>query len=414
MLKVKHLSSRSLLFSLVRLILLSSFAFFFLSGCRTTDSSEGSVENSVTASIRTVDLGLLTVNMDNALSSGISSLSVSGAITTASAYKTSFLDTLEDEYEVIYLGKPKNLRDGASADCEWSSSDESVAIVRDGIVVGLKEGIVTVTQSDNGTVVSTHNFAVTTFNDGHQVELSYALGEKAIAEMLAPESAVPSPYYLKQNINTIQDAISYFRLCGFDRRDDLPLMCNPVSDWIWFVPGDFVLMENGGISEDIATAADYLLSDDFEDRGFIYAFGSYYSTINWFYEDGFYYAFSFGKMIKDFSGGIRDASYEIFRTDDLSELAQYALEIAGNNDTMAVVMLSSAGHDFRPAMRMSYLHDSTVIYHKHVNIGFEAEVFNHANILYTNPSFDLEILAVPDEEIPAGIPRYGTESGYKY
>ena len=351
---------------------------------------------------------------DLAFSAGISDSFFSHLIYTGSAYNTSFLRTLDHDVDVIYLGKPKNLGTAAPENYSWSSSDESVAIVRNGAVLGLKEGVVTITRSGNGEADQKWEYAVTTFNDGRQAELSYTLGEDRIREMLSKKNCISSPYYLKQNINTLQDAITYFQLRGFERKPDLPMMCTGESDWIWFVPGDLVLMENCGILEDVSTAAAYLLADDFEDCGYIYAFGDFYATINWFYEDGYYYAFCFNKMLNDFTNDIRNGSYDILRTDSLEDLAQYALENAGGDNTMSVILISTSGYDFRPPMKMSYLHDSSAIYHEHVTIGLEDAVFSRSTELYSNPDFDYEIVSIPAAEIPAGIPRFGEESGYRY
>ena len=338
----------------------------------------------------------------------------SGSFSTHSEYKASFLDTVQNDAEVLYLGKSRSLNVQDPAGYIWSSSDESIATVQNGTVTGLKEGLVTITQKKDNNRVNEWKFAVTTFNDGRQAELCYILGNEKIAEILAPENGIPSPAYLKQNINTIQDAISYFQLSGFERGDDLPLMCTDRSEWIWFVPGDFVLMENRGITEDIATAAAYLLGDDFEDHGYVYAFGAYYVTINWFYEDGYYYVLNFGKLTKDFGNDIRNASYEILKTDDPDDIVRYALDIAGEDGTMSVVMISTAGCDFRPPMKMSYLHDSTLIYNEHVTIGFEDKVFDRSKEIYSNPAFDYEIESIPGDMLPESIPGLGSRNVYKY
>ncbi len=338
----------------------------------------------------------------------------SGMILTRSAYKTSFLEKAGQDAEVIYLGKPRDLGITDPADYSWHSSDESVAVVHNGIVTGLKEGLVGITQKQGDKTVSERTFAVTTFNDGRQAELSYSLGKEKIADMLSPENGIPSPDYLKQNINTLQDAITYFQLRGFEKADNIPVLCNTVSDWIWFAPGDLVLTENAGYSEDIATAAAYLLSDDFEDHGFIYAFKAAYSTINWFYEDGYYYAFNFAELLQDLDEGFPDNSYDIFRTDDPEALKQYVLDITGASATMAVVMISTSGRNFRPPMRLSFLHDSSAIYHEHVEIALEDAVYDRSAILFINPDFDLDIVSIPSSEIPEGIPRFGPETGYDY
>ena len=378
-----------------------------------TATSPDTLTGTDTRASATISKNLLN-SPDSLIFAGISSSPLSGLISSRSSYKTSFLETLGRKPDVLYLGKPRDLGIPASASDIWHSSDESIALVRNGVVIGLKEGVAAITLSRDGKTVNEWEFAVTTFNDGRQAELSYSLGKEKIAEMLAPENGVPSPYYLKQNINTLQDAITYFQLCGFEKKDELPILGNEVSDWLWFVPGDTVLLENLGYPDDLAAAADYLLDDDFEDHGLIYTFGTFYKTISWFYEDGYYYAFYFRNLTSDFTNDIRDASYEIFRTDNLENLKQYALDVSGTDSVMAVIMISFSGHGFRPPMRLSYLHDSSVIYHEHVEIGFEDAVLNSSKILYTNPDFDLEIVGIPAEDIPAGIPRYGQDNCYKY
>lgn len=326
----------------------------------------------------------------------------------------SFRKSVGEEMDVIYLGKPRFIGDERAQEYEWTSSDNNIATVKNGIVTGLSEGIVKISQLQDTGIINEWQFAVTTFNDGKQAELSYSLGPEKISELLSGKYGVLTPDYWKQNINTIRDVITYLQVGGFTRSSDIPLLASENSYWYRCAPGDTIMYENRGWSEDIASVAGYLLADDFEDWGYIISFGYSWRFMNWFYEDGHYYIFNFADLFKDFEEGIRDASYDIFVTDNIEDISGYITERIELSKTLTVIMFSALGHDFQPAYRLSYLHDSSEIYHKHNTISMEETVFTRSEILYSNPEFDYEVIPVPVSEMPAGMPVYGINYDYVY
>ncbi len=335
-------------------------------------------------------------------------------ISTSSKYKTSFRKEVGENIDVIYLGKPRKLASAIDDGSEWISSNNEIAIVQNGIVTGLREGVVTITHSLNGDILDEQTFAITTFNDGRQPEFSYELEPEDFDRLLYGENGMPQPEYLKQNINTIRDVISYLQISGFSTSDNIPFMANMVTDWYWMLPADYLLTANQGWIEDAATIACYLLQNDFEDSGVILRFGYNFNVFNWFYEDGYYYVFDFENLIRDFRGGIRDADYSIYKTDSLDKLSEYVLSLLDAENTLTTIMFSACGHDFIPAYRLNYLHDSSTIYHEHSQIAMEASVVEQSRILFSNPHLDYELIGIPVEEIPSGLPTYGNYISYKY
>ena len=335
-------------------------------------------------------------------------------ISTASDYKTSFRQAVGEDMEVIYLGKPRKLDNKQQSDCEWTSSDDTVAYVRNGIVTGLKEGVVTIFQKRDNKTTGEWTFAVTTFNDGRQPEFSYCLEKEDFDELLWGEHGAPTPEYLRDNINTIHDVITYIHSCGFSRSVDMPIHSNEVTDWYWSTPGSSVILENQGITEDLTSMAGYLLENDFEDWGYIANFGYNLKILNWFYEDGFYYVFDFAKVLSDIRNDIHDASYEIYKTDNLDDLGTYVSGIIDTERTIVSVMFSANGHSYPPAYGFSYMHDSSQIYYEHSRIMLEDIVLDNSRILFTNPAFDYEIVGVPASEMPDNLPLYSENCRYGY
>jgi len=326
----------------------------------------------------------------------------------------SFRKSVGEGNAVVYLGKPRDLGVENAGDYEWTSSDNAVASVENGVVTGKHEGLATIAQLKNSEIINEWALAVTTFNDGRQAELSYELGEAGIGRILSEENCFASPEYLKQNINTIQDVITYLQLSGFTKSLDNPIMARKVSDWYWCIPGNYVIYMNKGCQEEVASIAGYLLADDFEDWGYIVSFGYTIRFANWFYEDGLYYVFCFGDILKDFENGVRDASYTVLVTDNTDDISKYITEKYDTSTVLTSVMFSAEGHDHQPAYYFSYIHDSSRIYHEHSVIALEDNVLEHAVILFSNKDFDFELKGIPVPEIPAELPVYGRDYEYVY
>ena len=327
---------------------------------------------------------------------------------------TSFRHKVGDGVETVYLGKPRTLKGAEISDSQWESSDEKIATVQNGVVTGKSEGLVTVSQIINGETVNEWQLAVTTFNDGRQPEISYELGKEGIREILSGKNGAPKPEFWKQNINTIQDAISYFQLKKFEVYYDLPILATGKSEWYWCISGDHILYENRGGNEDITSAVGYLLADDFEDSGYIFSFGYTLQVMNWFYEDGKYYIFNFRNVLMDFRDGVYDGAYRIFVTDNTDDIMKYVSEQFDMERSLSVIMFSASGHDYQPAYYFSYIHDSSQIYDTHSRIGMEDTILEKATILYSSKDFDYELIGIPISEIPTTLPVYGTRCEYEY
>jgi len=339
-----------------------------------------------------------------------------GTVVTKSQYSESFRRKVGEDADVVFLGKPRDLRVEDASKYAWETSDAAVATVRDGVVTGWSEGVVTISQKQDGKSLQEWQFVVTTFNDGRQVELSYELGKEKVRELMELDGVVKEPAFWREQLNTVQDVLAYFQLSGFSLSYDLPILCTVDNEWIWNVPGDTILLENHGMGNDLVCAACYLLQDDYEEQGFIFSFGTGSVAYGWYYEDGFYYLMNYKSFFKDLREGNDEKTYELFKADSVDALAEHVISEVNVEDFLALLMISSQGHDYEPPYYVSYLHDTSEIYHSHVKIGLEDAVMKGTKVLFSNDAYDYELISVPTAEVPAGLPLYGEngKGGYLY
>ena len=338
------------------------------------------------------------------------------SIVTASQYQTSFRETVGENKEVVFLGKPRDLNAEGAKESSWVSSDESIATVKDGVVTGWREGIVTITQKHEKDVAAEWQFAVTTFNDGRQAELTYEWKPEEIEATLEGEGGILDPAWWQQKLNTIQDVITYLQVSGFAYSADMPVLSTVNSEWLSFVPPEMVMLNGFGFSDDMTNLAAYLLKDDFEDWGYVYVLGDGLKTKTWFYEDGIYYYVDFAQLARDLRADRRKEAYVPARAKDLDELTGIIKESIKVENVAKILLISAQGNDYMPPVYMNYLHDSSAIHDSHVVIGFEKLVMDGAKELFSNPDFDCEVIAMPEEKIPEGLKTYGKKnvSAYAY
>ncbi len=343
---------------------------------------------------------------ENALDTGID---------THSEFLTSFRKEAGEDMDVVYLGKPRYIDHSTRPGDEWVSSDSAVASVQDGVVTGHKEGVVTISLTRNGNEAGKWDFAVTTFNDGRRAELSNELSKEEIALLRGGEGGIPSPEYLREQINTIQDAISYLQASMFERSGSLPILATMNSNWLWYFPPDAVLTENKGLPPECGIALHYLLRNDFERSGFLISYGEYEWACPWFYEDGYFYALEPVVILDDIKMGKLNETYVPFKTDSKEDLLNWYL----NNDSIkfdvfAVLLVDASDYDFQPPVYRSFIHDSTDSVRVHSVIGLEDRILDKTEVLYTNPGFDFEIKSIPSAEVPDSLPKVGPRKGDAY
>lgn len=339
-----------------------------------------------------------------------------GTIQTRSAYQSSFRRMVGEEKPVIYLGMPRVLPEMSDTSVSWSVSDDTVATVQGGIVTGRKEGLVTICgRASDGREIYSEEFAVTTFNDGKKAEICYELSPEEFSDGNISFQDTVSPELLQTKINTIQDLYTYFQNSGCRYAYDSPILVSGDTLWTWSVPGDNVLNNKIGSPSDFANAASYLLQNDFEDWGYLLAYGYNMQVYNWFYEDGFYYVVNLYDLFYDLGDGNCNNKYEPFKTDNPEEITEYLHKRTNREDTLAFFMLPALGHAVMPAIFTSCLRDSSMIYKGHVELGFEETVFDHMKLLFKNDSFDFTVCSVDTDDMPLGVPRYaGEEYWYEY
>lgn len=336
-------------------------------------------------------------------------------IDSHSAYATSFSEIVGTDKPVIYLGMPYPISVEEPKSYEWLTSDSSVATVKEGVVSGWKEGVVTILQRDSeGNELGTWEFAVTTFNDGKNVASGFELGKEAYVDQDIELTSTMDPEYLRLHINTIQDVIYYIQHSEFSYNPDAPVMFLYDSLWTWPLDGDLMIKNKCGVQSDLASVASYLLQNDFEDWGFVEWYGEDSYCYNWFYEDSTYYLMDFGQVLRDVANGENDKDYEPFCFKDYDEVLRFVQSRIIPDSTFLAFLVSAMGNEEAPVVSMSYMHDSSVVYSEHFTLAFEDDVCDAMKIAYQNDDFDFEIISVPTEEMPLGVPRYGVEKPVYY
>ncbi len=333
---------------------------------------------------------------------------------TSSRYSSSFRRICGEDIDVVYFGKPRKLKDSTNEHSVWVSSDDATATVTDGVVTGWKEGKVTVTEMLDGETVQELELLVTTFNDGRNVASSYELGNDSMVKLFKSEMGVPAPEYLQFKINTLKDAVSLLQYRDFYLSGSLPMLANDQSEWMWTNPPESVLLERRGGYDELSSAVNYLLRDDFEKSGFLMAFGTTEPVSPWFYEDGYYYVIDIPMLIERIENDVSVDDYVPFKTDSVTGLSDYFLSNLLPEETLAVIMTDNTEYDFLPPIYRSYVHNSRVMFETHVVIGMEDEVMNRAEVLFVNNAYDVEIKSFPSSEVPDSLNKAGQKKYYEY
>lgn len=337
------------------------------------------------------------------------------SIHTHSAYGTSFRKQVGEEKPVIYLGMPRVLDEAPEDGVQWFTSDERIATVHNGVVSGWQEGVVTIQKQDaDGNVLDSREFAVTTFNDGKKVEACYEISPEEFEGVEISYRDTVSPELLRTKINTIQDSIAYFQKSDFTYQSYSPILVSGDTLWNWSLPGDSVILNKFGGPADLANAVTYLLQNDYEDWGYLIAYGYNAKIFTWFYEDGYYYVMDYSALLEDLIDGCRYKTYEPMKTDRLEDITEYLHGRVDRNNTLVYIMIPAAGHAEMPAFYSSCLRNSSLIYSEHIELAFEDDVYDNMTILYENENFDFTIRPVLSEDMPLGVPQYGAENEYRY
>lgn len=394
-----------------KIILVCSVCTLLLAGCGNGAGVDATTDIAIESTEETMSSEA--VLQESAPAEGSSGKTVSnGVVNTKSAFDTSFRKIVGEEKDVLYLGHPRKLT-AEEKKLEWSSSDETIASVEAGAIKGWREGLVTVTGSKDGEVKETYEFAVTTFNDGKQADVTYEYGRGGfIPDKDYVFRANLDPQYIQTHINTIQDSLYYLQDSEFEYIDDF--LMAPDTDWFWDRSGEMIVSLGGGGVDGIANAAAYLLMDDFEDAGYIAVFGKNGKRYNWFYEDGTYYVISYSPLLVDIIKGNYDGVYEAAKFSTAEEVRDYIIELNYTNDVCAIIMFSHKGNSFIVPFAWSYVHDSDLMYADKVEIKVQDTVLEDALFTYLNPDFHAQFVGVPIDELPDCIPKYGDIEYYPY
>lgn len=337
-------------------------------------------------------------------------------IITKSEYDTSYREMVGFDKEVVYLGLPRCLEE-CGEEYVWTTSDDGIATVERGTVTGYREGTVWISKlNEKKELIKSWELVVTTFNDGKQAEACYEIGPEGFGNAEVEYYYTVKPEYLKDKINTIQDAISYFQNSWFTIDFDAPIMATDKSCWLWCQSGADVLQAKRGGTAEMAAAAGYLLGDNFEQSGYIYTLGVFQNIFNWFYEDGTYYVVSFGELIQDMSEGAGQKNYVPFKTKNREEISEYLKNFYNEEETAVTFMIPSLSGTEIPPVYTSYLHNSMVLLSIHAEMGFEKAYFDEMSILYENPNLKYTLKAFEPEEIPDSVPKLQENRGsfYRY
>lgn len=325
---------------------------------------------------------------------------------------------------VIYLSNPAYLLSEIKYSgkvTHFECSDTDIAEVIDGVFYPKKQGLVTLTGYNNEDVVYSEVVAVTTYNDGKK-ETATSFSNKAYGAFYD----VKNPKLWKEQIHTILDMANYLQYrhwCYEFIEPDFPMIDMQEERWQWMPSGEVIAAYNTGVCVEVAQAACYMLEDDYEDWGVIWIFGKQGHIFNWFYEDGYYYAFDYTE-VTSFNNDHRDDNISNFASSihkfqSIEEIESYIkVSKVKTSENPLVVMLSCQGHDSIPC----WLDPATGGFELYKNatedkplvFKWEKAVVEHESfkVLWKDDKYHIVIEGVDAKDVPPEIREQAVDCMY--
>jgi len=334
--------------------------------------------------------------------------------------KKSFLK--DKKYDkVLYLGTPYYLPELNKKAVYFSSSDESVAVIKGNELVGKKQGLVTVTAyNSKKEALGKTVFAVTTYNDGKDVIKARSFEHKGNTwEWYNTKT----PEYWKTAVNTIQDMCFYLQARNFVYDFAKEPEFISAGRWQWTAEPETIFAMSGGVCVQVAQMGNYMLANKYEDWGNIIVSGNQGHIFNWFYEDGYYYIMDFTEVISDNawnndgSGKFRDYTKSIRKFKSIKEIKKWITsEKVDTKQNFLVCMYSCQGHDYMPAWYDEGCADTRAVTNgtnkETAYYGFQDIVYDEMTILFQRDDLNIGTKSFSIDEMPCEI-MYGGIYGYK-
>lgn len=343
----------------------------------------------------------------------------------------------------IYLGLPMYLPDEVKKGTVYVAvSDETVAKIEGNDLIGLKQGVFTLSSYDSEkNLIEEKKYVCTTFNDSKGNKESFMTISASQGTHTSIFANARDIEYWKDSVHTIMDMCymlqaRHFKY-DFNKEPEFGVIEGFAEDekrWTWVQSPETIFEMSGGVCIQVAQLATYMLAGDYEDWGVIYVEGMQGHVFNWFYEDGSYYIFDFTQVISD-NAWNRDPSnsdsyygywdysnqVKIFQT--VEEIQEWCINEKVNKDeNYLIYMISCLGHDYLPCSMNSGMSSSVDCLRGTFNggtisMGFQDVVFEKLKVLYHKPgSVDINFITLTAEEINDSIPYgvYGDTEEFEY
>ncbi len=337
----------------------------------------------------------------------------------------------------LYLGLPMYLPDKVSTGTAFVKvDDETVARIEGNELIGLKQGVFTLSSYDaDGNLMVEKKYVCTTFNDSKDNKESLLTFQKDLSRF----ANARDPEYWKNSVHTIMDMCFLLEARNFtydfSGEPEFGTIRNVGTNeerWTWTADPRTIFEMSKGVCIQVAQLATYMLAGDYEDWGAILSEGNQGHIFNWFYEDGYYYIFDFTQVISDNAWNdynstlFRDYSKYVKKCKTIEEIRDYCCtEKLSTEHNYAFYMYSCKGHDELPCNVNTGMSDSNAVLNntwtesEKIIIGFQDVVMEDLVVLFENEnstkidwkSYSLEEI---NKSIPHGIYNLPVEYDYRY
>lgn len=333
---------------------------------------------------------------------------------------------------VLYLGMPLYLTTAMDRNVYYVSVDDTtVARVDGNELIGLKQGVFTLTTYDkNGKKLEDIKYAVSTYNDSKaRIDVASAMNF-AETEMVWLWGINKDLDYWKTACCTLMDASYYFQARGFiysaeGEPEGNSLNGGPMLDWMYNNDVRTIFEGNKGVCLQAAQMAAYLLAGDFEDWGVVCVDGLQGHIFNWFYEDGLYYIMDYTSVISYNAWGKTSDNYADFSSqvevcESIDDIITYiCTEKVDINMNYFVYMYSLKGHDYLPCSlntAKASSRDAMNGKYEEIIVGYQDCVAEDLHILYQKKGINVKVHGFSLQELSSRIlhGRYYLDEEYKY
>lgn len=303
-------------------------------------------------------------------------IAVDNKANTQSSVKTSFTQTVGEYDGVLYIGHSGNL----PGDSRWYSTDASIlSITESNRASAWKEGVVEIS---NGT--DTKKVLCTTYNDNKEFDYCDYTDE-AMMEWCTYDNCAE---YIAEKINTVRDLQKFVIGAGYEYKD---LCINVSHNWSWAASPQNVVDSRGGICQDLASFAVYVLQNDYEDVGVISVSGHGVGyAYNYVYENGKYLIFDISQLLCGWN--IDESDWLI--VDDIAQAQEEALNKVPKDYTLCILAISADNNPDITPTYLSYMQDDSQALNGDAVIGFEKGTKYQTIYAKTTVNFSIEEMDV--------------------